>query len=118
MKPREMKNLLNRAAAALETPQDLNDQDRTLLAMDLVQAAQQFDPEAYKSRVIVVVFPIDTQEDVGKVAQELQEMLALGQYDAEVITPEPDLEEFILARFEADPPTQVVKSADVPVHHF
>lgn len=39
LKPRELSNLLNRAAAALETPADLSESDRTALVEDLVAAA-------------------------------------------------------------------------------
>lgn len=40
MKNRDLKNLLNRGAAALETPQDLNEQERKDLAEDLTAAAK------------------------------------------------------------------------------
>lgn len=107
MKNRDLKNLLNRAAAAIETPQDLNRTQEIELLEDLTVAAKQLDVDAQedapRGRVIVVVFPPDTVEDVAKVATELAEMLQLGQYDAEVFTPQPDLEEFILTRFEVDP---------------
>ena len=41
MKPRDLKNLLNRAAAALETPDDLTDQDIAYLIEDLIVAANE-----------------------------------------------------------------------------
>jgi len=41
MKNRELVNLLNRAAAALETPQDLTKEDMEQLIEDLIVAAKE-----------------------------------------------------------------------------
>jgi hypothetical protein len=41
LKPRDLANLLNRAAAALETPDDLTPQDKADLIEDLVVAAKE-----------------------------------------------------------------------------
>lgn len=67
-KPRELTNLLNRAAAALETPADLSVSDKEALVEDLVVAARCIEEQADKLarrnvRSTVKLYPL-TQEDL------------------------------------------------------
>ena len=43
LKSRDLKNLLNRAAAALETPGDLSQEDVEVLIADLLAAAEEIE---------------------------------------------------------------------------
>jgi hypothetical protein len=45
MKPRDLAALLRRAAAALETPEDLTSKEVDEVVEDLVEAAEGIDPE-------------------------------------------------------------------------
>lgn len=45
LKVRDLKNLLNRAAAALETPTDLTPDDVAALIEDLTEAAETMNPD-------------------------------------------------------------------------
>jgi len=45
MKPRDLASLLRRAAAALETPKDLTSKEKDEVIEDLVEAADEIDPE-------------------------------------------------------------------------
>lgn len=86
MNRRDLNNLLNRAAAALETPADLSPNDRASLAEDLVEEAKMVSEQLIMSvQEFNALRRISQRESLLKYAKKMRERGANAEVAMDVI---------------------------------